>query len=110
VVGQTAIVNRLLDIAKRGAPGATVSIKWGQPVIDLGGPVAWIKPASAHVSIGFWRGAELSDAAGVLEGGSRMKHLKIHEADSLDEKRLLAFVREAADLNRKKGDPSKRGG
>jgi hypothetical protein len=106
---QTAIVNRLLDLAKRGAPGSTVSIKWGQPVVELGGPLAWIKPASAHVTFGFWRGAELADEASVLEGGSRMRHLKIREADSLDEKRLLAFVREAAELNRKKGDPTKRG-
>jgi hypothetical protein len=106
---QTTLVNRLLDIAKRAAPEATVSIKWGQPVIDLGGPMAWIKPAKAHVTFGFWRGAELSDDAAMLEGGARMKHLKIAEADALDENRLVAFVREAAELNRKKGDPTKRG-
>jgi hypothetical protein len=106
---QTPIVNRLLDIVKRGAPQSTVSIKWGRPVVELGGPLAWIMPASAHVTFGFWRGAELSDAANVLEGGARMKHLKIRQTDALDEKRLVAFVREAADLNRKKGDPTKRG-
>ena len=105
---QTKVVERLLAITKRAVPQSTVSIKWGQPVIDHGGPMAWIKPAKAHVTFGFWRGAELSDDQALLEGGARMKHIKIHESDDVDEKRLAAFVKEAAALNRAKGDPTKR--
>ena len=106
---QRGIVTKLLDLAKRVAPGASVSIKWGQPVLDQGGPMAFIKVAKAHVTFGFWRGAQLADPAGVLEGGDRMKHVKITSPDALDERALSAFVREAAALNRKHGDPTQRG-
>ncbi len=102
------VIGRLIALAKRAAPDATVSIKWAQPVFELNGPFAFIKPAKGHVTFGFWRGAELGDPAGALEGGDRMKHVKITEADGLNEARLAAFVREAVALNRAKGDPTKR--
>jgi hypothetical protein len=105
---QREVIGKLLALAKRAAPGATVSIKWAQPVFEQNGPFAFIKPAKAHVTFGFWRGAELTDGAGVLEGGDRMKHVKIASAEALDEKRLAAFVREAVALNAAKGDPTKR--
>jgi hypothetical protein len=105
---QRDVVRRLLALSKRAAPDASVSIKWAQPVLDHHGPMAFIKPAKAHVTFGFWRGAELSDEGGVLEGGDRMKHVKIRSVADVDEARLSAFVREAAALNAKKGDPSKR--
>jgi hypothetical protein len=105
---QRDVVARLLAIAKRAAPGATVSIKWGQPVFELNGPFAFIKPAKAHVTFGFWRGAELQDPTGALEGGDRMKHVKINSPEALNEARLLAFVREAVTLNQAAGNPTRR--
>jgi hypothetical protein len=106
---QSDVVRRLLDMAARATPDATVTIKWGQPVFEHGGPVAWIKPAKAHVTFGFWRGAEMSDEAGVLEGGSRMRHIKIASPEALDEATVAAYFAEAVELNRKKGDPTRRG-
>jgi hypothetical protein len=105
---QAVVVRRLLAIARKAAPDATVTIKWSQPVLDQGGPLAFIKLAKAHVTFGFWRGAELSDPDGVLEGGDRMKHVKILDEKALDEARITAFVREAVRLNRDKGDPTRR--
>jgi len=102
------IVKRLLVLGKRAAPDATVSIKWNQPVFDDHGPLAFIKVATAHVTFGFWRGAELADPHGVLEGGARMKHVKIATPSAIDEKQLSAFIREAVRLNRAKGDPTRR--
>jgi hypothetical protein len=104
---QKAVISRLIRLVKRAAPGASVSIKWGQPVFEHHGPMAFIKPAKAHVTFGFWRGAELSDDAGVLEGGERMKHVKITSLDALDEELLAALVREAAALNGSRGDPTR---
>ena len=60
------------------------------------------------MTFGFWRGAELDDGDAVLEGGDRMKHLKITGADGVDEARITAFVQAAVQLNRTKGDPTKR--
>jgi hypothetical protein len=61
------------------------------------------------VTFGFWRGAQLSDPAGLLEGGDRMKHLRIGDDEAFDRTRVVGFVREAAALNLKLGDPTKRG-
>lgn len=107
---QAGVVARLLAIADKAAPKATVSIKWGQPVVTSGGPVAFIKVAKAHVTFGFWRGAELSDPKRVLEGaGDRMRHMKITSAEALDEKLATGLLRQAVALNEKLGDPTKRG-
>lgn len=102
------VVDRLLRLVRKSAPAASVSIKWGQPVVEHGGPMAFIKVAKAHVTFGFWRGAELTDDAGVLEGGERMKHVKITSPDAIDERMLSAFVKQAAALNAAKGDPTRR--
>ena len=103
---QGRLVKRLIAIGKRAAPDATLSIKWGQPVFELNGPLAFIKVAKAHVTFGFWRGAELGDDA--LEGGGVMKHLKVSIDGDVDEARLARLLRRATGLNREKGDPTKR--
>ena len=105
---QLEIVERLLALARKAAPKATISIKWGQPVVEENGPVAFIKVAKAHVTFGFWRGAQLKDPKGVLEGGERMKHVKIFSAEEFDEPVLSGFLKQAVSLNRTEGDPTKR--
>jgi hypothetical protein len=105
---QAQVVERLLSVAQRAAPGATLSVKWAQPVLDQNGPVAFIKVAKAHVTFGFWRGAELDDSKGVLEGGAVMKHLKITSPDAVDERLITGLVRQAVALNHSKGDPTAR--
>lgn len=108
---QAKTVAQLLDLARKAAPDATLSIKWGQPVFEQNGPLAFIKPAKAHVTFGFWRGAELADPDGLLEGdGDRMKHLKLPSADHPHAARLTAWIKQAVLLNRKAGDPTKRSG
>jgi len=87
----------------------TSSIKWNQPVFEAGGPLAFVRVAKAHVTLGFWRGGELKDPKGLLEGsGTRMAHVKIAEGDALDSKSIAAFLKEAVKLNKAKGDPTKR--
>src|SRR5262245_61898578 len=41
---QSDVVRRVVAIVKRVAPEATCSIKWAQPVFELGGPFAFVKP------------------------------------------------------------------
>jgi hypothetical protein len=75
---QAEIVNSLRVIVRAAAPKAAESIKWGQPVYEENGPLAYIKPSKSHITFGFWRGAELADPNGMLVGeGDRMKHVKI---------------------------------
>jgi hypothetical protein len=62
------------------------------------------------VNIGFWRGAELEDPAGVLIGkGDRMRHIGVREDGAFDEEAVIGLIRQAVALNRQKGDPTRRG-
>ncbi len=106
---QTKAINKIIEIVREAAKASTVSIKWGQPVFQQGGPFAFVRGAKAHVTMGFWRGAELTDKKGVLEGeGVRMAHVKFKSLEEIDEKMLAAFVVQAVKLNSSKGDPTKR--
>ncbi len=84
-------------------------MKWGQPVWEHNGPFAWLRPAAKHVSFGFWRGAEMNDPEGHLDGeGERMRHLKMTSAADLKSLPIEGFVKQAVELNGANGDPTKR--
>lgn len=103
------VMSLAVDAILAAAPGSTVSIKWSQPVFDLGGPFAYVKAFRTSVNVGFWRGAELDDPEGRLTGdGDRMRHLKLTVAGQLDVDRLADWVRQAVALNAAQGDPTKR--
>jgi hypothetical protein len=104
---QASIAGQLRAILAEAAPGANVSIKWGQPVWEQNGPFAYLRGSAKHVTFGFWRGADLEDPRGLLEGeGDRMKHLKI--AGDVDEAAVRDLVRQAVALNESQGDPTRR--
>jgi hypothetical protein len=102
------VVGELDALVRRAAPKATGSIKWAQPVYEQDGPFAYIKAFSTAVNFGFWRGADLTDPDGRLEGtGDRMRHVKINAPEDVDKERFSAWVKEAVGLNTAKGDPTK---
>ncbi|MCD6020388.1 MAG: hypothetical protein K0R20_98 [Actinomycetia bacterium] len=102
------IVGELDALIRRAAPKATGSIKWAQPVYEQDGPFAYVKAFASAVNLGFWRGADLTDADGRLEGtGDRMRHVKIRGPEDVDKARFTAWVKEAVSLNAEKGDPTK---
>ena len=101
--------NAIRAIVREMAPEASESIKWGQPVYEQGGPFAYMKTAKAHLTFGFWRGTELTDPDGLLQGaGDRMRHLKIG-GSAVPSEAIRAFVRQAVALNSERGDPTRRG-
>jgi hypothetical protein len=101
-------VSELRDLVDDAAPGATGTIKWAQPVWESNGPFAYVKAFGRSVNIGFWRGVQLDDPGGILEGeGDRMKHLTLHEGDEIPSDALAAFVRQAVELNREHGSPAR---
>jgi hypothetical protein len=102
------VVGELDALVRTAAPKATGSIKWAQPVYEQDGPFAYIEAFSESVNFGFWRGVDLSDPEGVLEGtGDRMRHVKIRSAEDVDKALFTAWVKEAVELNTAKGDPTK---
>jgi len=100
-----AELRRVVDAA---APEARGTIKWAQPVWESNGPFAYVKAFGRSVNIGFWRGVQLDDPAGILEGdGDRMKHITLREGDAVAADELAAFVRQAVALNRELGSPAR---
>ncbi len=103
------VVTVVRQLIKEAAPEAKESIKWAQPVYEVNDPCAYIKAFSYSVNFGFWRGAELSDPKGLLQGGGdRMKHLKLTSVADIKKKELQDLVKAAVALNKKLGDPTKR--
>ena len=99
--------------AARGHFG-TIAMRWfeemrsrGEDVRELlhdGHPTACIGDAAfgyvnvftAHVNVGLFRGAELEDPDGILEGNGRfMRHVKIKPKTEIDEKALREMLARA---------------
>lgn len=103
------VVAAARNLVDQLAPEASCSIKWAQPVWEFHGPAIWLKAFKNHTSLGFWRGAEMQDHARKLQGdGDRMRHLKLRSLDDVTAELFAPYVTEALELNRLKGDPSKR--
>lgn len=104
----SALCTRLLSLVADAAPDATLSIKWGQPVWERHGPFAFLRASKAHVTLGFWRGAQLDDPHHLLEGdGDKMRHVKLTPDGDFPLAALRRFVHEAVAQNALRGDPTK---
>jgi hypothetical protein len=54
---------------------------------------AYVNAFKAHVNVGFFRGAELSDPRGLLEGTGRfMRHVKIRPGSAVDAAALTKLI------------------
>jgi hypothetical protein len=105
---QTAAALRAAVLA--GEPAAKESIKWGQPVYEVNGPFVALKAFPRWVTLTFWRGADLAAAHPLLAGeGDRMRHVRFASPAEVDAEAVRAMVRDAAQMNRDLGDPTKRG-
>ena len=57
---------------------------------------AYVNAFKAHVNVGFFRGAELADPVGLLEGdGKFMRHVKLRPGSVFDASALSKLVRAA---------------
>lgn len=102
------VVSALRELIVQAAPEATESIKWAQPVYEDHGPFAHIKAFKNHVNFGFWRGVELEDPEGLLEGvGEKMRHVRLTGLEDIRPEVFAAYVESAVKLNRERGDPTK---
>lgn len=103
-----AIVAALREVILENAPDAREIIKWAQPVYDAGGPFAYIKAFGKSVDLGFWRGSEIRDPSGLLRGeGDRMRYVKLVRLADVRPDLVADWVRQAVELNRRRGDPTK---
>jgi len=57
---------------------------------------AYVNAFTAHVNVGFFRGAELADPAGLLEGtGKYMRHVKLRPERNVDSTALVKLIETA---------------
>ena len=66
---------------------------------------AYVGVTPSHVNLGFYRGAALSNPAGLLEGAGRnLRHVKIRDVVSTERPALTALLRDAI-AERKRSAP-----
>ena len=81
---------------REAAPDAQESIKWGFPRYEQRGLLCSLNPAKGYVRLQFFRGADLVDKDGLLEGtGKGMRHVKVRNIDNIPKDAICALVREA---------------
>jgi hypothetical protein len=101
------VLIQLRELIESAAPQSTAAIKWSQPVWEDHGPFCFMRAHANHVTLGFWRGADLTAPQRFLEGeGDRMRHIKLTSTDSIRRKLVQELVREAVKLNRAEGSPT----
>lgn len=68
-----------------------------------GAGFAYVNAFTAHVNVGFFRGAQLSDPKGMLVGTGRlMRHVKLRPGEDIDASALEALIHAAyADIRRR---------
>ena len=58
-----------------------------------GAAFAYVNTFTAHVNVGFFRGAEIADPEGLLEGTGRfMRHVKVRPDDDVDARALARLI------------------
>jgi hypothetical protein len=99
----------------------TIAQRWFEVMRDCGGDVreilhdghptacvddaafAYVNAFTAHVNVGFFRGAEIADPAGLLEGSGRfMRHVKLTSDRDVDATALRNLIETAyADMKQR---------
>ena len=69
----------------------------GHPTACIGDAAfAYVNAFTAHVNVGFFRGASLADPSNLLEGTGRfMRHVKLRPGDDVDAGALTRLIRTA---------------
>lgn len=77
----------------------------GHPTACVGDAAfAYVNAFTAHVNVGFFRGAELPDPTHLLEGtGKLMRHVKLHPDREIDAPALTNLIQTAyTDMHRRR--------
>ncbi len=75
-------------------PDVTEILHDGHPIACVGDiALGYVDAFSKHVNVGFFRGVDLDDPAGLLEGtGIRMRHVKIRWGQPVNEAALSELI------------------
>ncbi len=88
------IARRWFAVARRCGDDVREVLHDDQPTACVGDTAfVYVDAFTAHVNVGFFRGAELPDPAGLLEGsGKRMRHVKLRPSLEVDRRALSELI------------------
>ena len=97
-----AIAQRWFEVMRASGGDARELLHDGHPTACLGDAAfAYVNAFKGHVNVGFFRGAEITDPEGLLEGtGKFMRHVKLRTERDVDATVLMKLI-EAAYIDMK---------
>jgi hypothetical protein len=89
-----AIARHWFDVLRKSGPDVREILHDGYPTACVEqAAFAYVNAFTAHVNVGFFRGAELADPSQLLEGtGKYMRHVKIRPDHDLDAQALSQLI------------------
>ena len=99
-----AIAQRWFELMRQCGGDVRELLHDGHPTACVGDAAfAYVNAFTAHVNVGFFRGAEIADPEGLLEGsGKFMRHVKLKPERGVDAAALRKLVETAyADMKKR---------
>ncbi len=92
-----AIAQRWFEVMRNCGDDVRELLHDGHPTACVGDAAfAYVNAFKAHVNVGFFRGAEIADPAGLLEGtGKFMRHVKLRAEGDVDSGALMKLIETA---------------
>ncbi len=89
-----AIARHWFDVMRERGDDVRELLHDGHPTACVADAAfAYVNAFTAHVNVGFFRGAELADPAQLLEGtGKYMRHVKLRPESQVDVRALLKLI------------------
>lgn len=89
-----AIARTWFDVMRERGDDVGELIHDGHPTACVGeAAFGYVNAFTAHVNVGFFRGAELRDPDGLLEGtGKFMRHVKLRPESDVDAEALIRLI------------------
>jgi hypothetical protein len=98
------LAKRWFDVMRNCGDDVRELLHDGHPTACVGeAAFAYVNAFRDHVNVGFFRGAEMDDPAGLLEGtGKLMRHVKLRPEHDVDETALTKLIETAyTDMRRR---------
>ena len=91
---------RLDAIVSRAVPKVQKAVKWNSPLYGMkdDGWFLGVHCMTRYVKVAFFRGAALKPIPPIESRQTHVRYFHIHEDDTIDEKQLTAWVKQASKL------------
>ena len=95
------LLTALRETVRETLPRAREELRWGKPVYSELSPICVLEAGADHVTLGFFKGADLPDPGELLLGlGSRLRYLKVEVGEEIPREDVAVLLRHAAMLDR----------